>query len=629
MRSNPFSLKSLAQLVIGLSATFIAASSSAQETVRINEFLASNRDGITDSDGEYSDWIEIFNAGNEEVDLSGYSLTDNSESPNQWSIPDGTKLGSGGFLLIFASGKDRAVAGEELHTNFRLNSQEMYIGLFDSTQTAVHELKDLPAQQRDVSYGLGVGGDTVPQDYIPDGSDATWLVPAEEIGTDWQQPDFDDGAWTAAKLGLGFDYDDITGENGNLKDAMQGKNASVYVRVPFNVESPSRVVSLRLSMRYEDGFAAFLNGHEIASENRPNPLEWNSAATNSNPDSEAVVPVNYDLTSEDFAGRLVAGENILAIHGMNRTRGGSDALVYPNLSGTISAAAEVGEGFFTTPTPGLPNSNKVDGFVADTVTTPTRGFYEEPFEVTITNPTEGAKIYYTLDETEPTPEDGTPYTAPIPIDKTTVLRTAAYLTGHKTSRVDTHTYLFLDDVIAQRTMRTQVTEDEVLGPQMRDALTALPTISIVSTHTRELQRADAQQQHADQPEVTCSAEWLNPDGSEGFQINSGIARFGGFYTNFPKKQYRLFFRRKYGKGTLEYPVFDGFDYDIPRLRSSIHSRCARVPTTWSPVAPTCPTASLTTHCWRWARSLRMADSFTYTSTVSTGDSTTCASAGTR
>ena len=559
-RCCPIFLKPLAALLV-----LIASSSVFAQDLVINEFMAINETSLIDGDGDRSDWIEIFNGSPEAIDLSGYALSDDGQTPAKWELPEGTTLGAGGYLIVFASGKDRAVAGEPLHTNFKLGGSEKFIGLFDRDGQPVHSYSDLPPQRADVSYGLGTSGETIPNDFIPDSSAATWLVPSEDIGDDWKQPEFDDSSWTAAKLGLGFDYDEITGENGHLQAAMQGKNASVYVRVPFEIENAARVVSLDLDMRFEDGFVAFLNGHEIASFNKPSPLQWDSTSDGSHSDSDAVIPKEFSIEPSEFAGRLVSGTNILAIQGMNTSRGGSDLLVYPNLSGRTTAADEASPGYFESPTPGLANASKVDGFVTGTTAQPARGFYEQPFQVTIANDTEGAKIYYTMDQTEPTPEDGTLYTGPINIDKTTVLRISAHLPGHVASPIETHTYLFLDDVIQQRTMKTSVTEDDELGPQMRDSLTSVPTISIVSTETRELLQAQSTGgvPSVEQPEVTCSAEWLNPDGSEGFHINCGIARFGGFFTNFPKKSYRLFFRKKYGDGTLKYPVFDGFEYDIP------------------------------------------------------------------
>ncbi|MDA0814044.1 MAG: CotH kinase family protein, partial [Verrucomicrobia bacterium] len=533
--------------------------------VQINEFLALNNDGIQDSDGDPSDWIELFNAGVTTVNLAGYSLTDDLAEPGKWKFPEGTTLGAGGYLVVFASGKDRVVAGEELHTNFRLGSSEAYLGLFDAAGVSVSAFTDLSEQQEDVSYGLGVSDATVPQTFVPDEAACRWLVPTADIGSDWQKPAFDDTGWTAAKLGLGFDYDDITGENGNLQAAMQGVSGSVYVRVPFEIESPARVVALSLAMRFEDGFAAFLNGHLIASSNSPVPLSWDSVSTTSNPDADAVIPAEFVLTTNDFAGRLVAGTNILAIQGMNRTKGGSDALFYPNLTGATSLDAAAASGFFQTPTPGTVNSARVDGFVMAIDASPKRGFHDQPVVVTITNPTEGAALYYTLDKTEPTPAEGTLYTGPITINKTTVLRAAAHRPGYVSSPVETHTYVFLEDVVEQPNMHPSVTKDPVQGPQMRAALTALPTISLVASNDRDLKRGTSGGgvPGVFQPEVTCSVEWLNPDGSEGFHINCGISRYGGFFTDFDKKSYRLYFRKEYGEGTLKYPAFDGFEYEIP------------------------------------------------------------------
>ena len=554
----------------------------AQDLV-INEFLSVNEDGLVDEDGDPSDWIEIFNGSAEEVDLSGYTLTDDSLAADKWAFPQGTKLGSGGYLLVFASGKDRAIAGEQLHTNFRLGANDPYLALFDGNGQLVHAYTQLPPQREDISFGLGVSDGTVAADFVPDEAPAKWLVPTGDIGSSWMLPEFDDSSWTAAKLGLGFDYEEITGENGDLQSAMQGNNASVYVRVPFEVANASRVVSLKLSMRFEDGFVAFLNGHEVASFNAPEDLSWDSTATGSHSDNDAVIPVDYEISPAAFTGRLNSGTNILAVQGMNSSKGGSDLLVYPNLSGKESAEQEASAGFFESPSPGGLNTSRVDGFVEGTTMAPLRGFYDEPIQVTITGATPDAKIYYTLDENEPTPEGGTLYTGPITIDKTTVLRAAAHQPGLVSSRIDTNTYIFLGDVVEQRRMKSSVTEDDELGPLMRDSLLSVPTISLVAIDTRELFRNDNPRFPVEQPEVIGSMEWINPDGSEGTQINCGIERFGGFYTNYEKKSYRLSFRKKYGKPTLRYPVFDGFEYDIPpvdefdqlNLRSGSHDMQAR------------------------------------------------------
>ena len=122
-------------------------------TLRINEFMALNQSTLTDEDGEYSDWIEIYNPTAGAINLFGWSLTDNRLLPQKWTFPSIT-LNPGGYLILFASGKDRSIAGSELHTNFKISGDGEYLALFNPGLTAVTEFSPaFPPQQADVSYG--------------------------------------------------------------------------------------------------------------------------------------------------------------------------------------------------------------------------------------------------------------------------------------------------------------------------------------------------------------------------------------------------------------------------------------------------------------------------------------------
>ncbi len=237
--------------------------------------------------------------------------------------------------------------------------------------------------------------------------------------------------------------------------------------------------------------------------------------------------------------------------------------------------------FFSNPTPLDANSNPIEGFVSDTKFSVDRGFYKESFEVEITTETEDAVIYYTTSGREPS--KGNVFTGPIEhiydgpilIDKTTVLRAQAYKNGMGPSDIDTQTYIFVEDVIKQDTMRTQITESEEYGPHMEEALTALPSISIAVEDARFVGSGTSGTNDVESP---TSVEWLNPDGSKGFQIDAGISRFGGYFTNFPKKSFRLYFRKRYGEATLKYPIYRGHEsgrapteeFDSISLRSGSH-----------------------------------------------------------
>ena len=130
--------------------------------VIISEFLAVNDKGLNDQDGDRSDWIEIRNTGTEKVDLTGWSLTDDATDLAGWKFPAVT-IEAGGYMLIFASGKNRSNPGEELHANFKLNANGEYLGLVkpDGQTVAHHFLMKYPKQKDDVSYGMPVSLDSI------------------------------------------------------------------------------------------------------------------------------------------------------------------------------------------------------------------------------------------------------------------------------------------------------------------------------------------------------------------------------------------------------------------------------------------------------------------------------------
>jgi len=125
-----------------------------QPTVVLNEVQSYNTIGIQDKDGEYNDWIELYNASSESINLGGYSLTDDEDEPQKWIFPNVT-INAGEFLLVFASGKD--LTGSELHCNFSVKSSGEDIFLYDASGTLVDFIPD---QQLiiDQSYGRDVDG---------------------------------------------------------------------------------------------------------------------------------------------------------------------------------------------------------------------------------------------------------------------------------------------------------------------------------------------------------------------------------------------------------------------------------------------------------------------------------------
>lgn len=123
----------------------------------ISEFLASNDTGIRDAavGGDHEDWIEIQNPNAQYyLDLGGYHLTDNAGHLDQWTFPAIT-LPPGGYLVVFASSKDIAIAGQPLHTNFKLSTEGDYLALVkpDGATIVQQFAPAYPPQFTDISYG--------------------------------------------------------------------------------------------------------------------------------------------------------------------------------------------------------------------------------------------------------------------------------------------------------------------------------------------------------------------------------------------------------------------------------------------------------------------------------------------
>ena len=118
----------------------------------ISEFVADNRDSYEDEDLESSDWIEIFNNQNSSQNLAGYYLTTDPTKTIRWRIPSIT-LNANGYLLIFASGKNRVDPSTPLHTSFTLPREGGYLALLAPDGNTVLSEFNYSAQQEDISYG--------------------------------------------------------------------------------------------------------------------------------------------------------------------------------------------------------------------------------------------------------------------------------------------------------------------------------------------------------------------------------------------------------------------------------------------------------------------------------------------
>jgi hypothetical protein len=323
-----------------------------------------------------------------------------------------------------------------------------------------------------------------------------------------------------------------------------------------------------------NGFDLSLDGYFLT-DDPLNLIKWRIPAINVPADGYLVIFASGDDVT-DPSGPVhtnfslsKAGEYLALVDKDGVTPLTEYSPAYPGQKDNVSYGPEVGGasvGYFSPPAPGAVNGSSFSGFVEDTKFSLGRGFYTTPQSVGITTTTVGATIRYTTDGSLPSESNGTVYSAPLVISGTTTLRAFAYLPGLAPTNVDTNTYLFVDDII---------TSPEIGGPvtqTLRDSLTAVPSLSIVTPSTIN-----------GTSEVATSFELINPDGTPGFQENCGVKNFGGAFTNFDKKSFRMYFRSQYGASKLKYPLFEGFDrgitaadtFDQLNLRSGSHDMVLR------------------------------------------------------
>jgi hypothetical protein len=239
--------------------------------------------------------------------------------------------------------------------------------------------------------------------------------------------------------------------------------------------------------------------------------------------------------------------------------------------------------YFVAPTPGAANgSSAISGLVPPPHFNVERGFFDAPFTLLLNTPLAGAAIRYTTDGTEPTEAGGALYSGPLSVTNTTIFRAAAFKTNTLPSTTVTHTYLFLDQVLRQPNnppgfpvgptvmggfpsdyeMDPEIVTNALYSAQIKDALKALPVISIVckvddmfgpvnGLYTHTMNRGAAW-------ERACSAEFILPDGSPGFQANCGV-QIQGNANRDPQKQpkhaFRINFKGSFGASRLNYQMF--------------------------------------------------------------------------
>lgn len=504
----------------------LASRVAADSALIINEICASNKTIITDEDGEYVDWIELYNSGAEPINLKGYGLSDKSGKPMLWTFPDVT-IEPGAYLIVYASSKSRT--GAQLHTNFSLGSEKSEV-LLSNAQGQILDLVYYDLIPQDSTYGRDETGG--------------WRVFAQ--GT----PGYANTQQSMAVFEQSLSARNTTGLF--LEEAL----ASNTNATSANPESYDW-----LELYNSTDATISLEGYGLSND-PSNPRKWQfPAGATIEPGYRLIVYCSgqdtYDLDERDYHTNFN-----LSSAGATLTLCTPDGTIIDKLPMDAQYAdvsfgrVDGQDGFFylTTPTPAQPNASEVSyGKVSEVSFSVEGGLKTDAVTLELSCSDPNAQIYYTLDCTDPT-SASTPYAGPIEISSSAVVRAVAVRDGYMDSFIHSATYLY--GVSHTMPVISIVTDPDNLFDYYTGIMEMGPNAEEEFPYGSRNTGANFWMDW----EYMAGFEYFDVDGQQVTQQNIGIALVGQYSRAEDQKSIGLYARSRYGKETFEFNPFSDLDF---------------------------------------------------------------------
>jgi len=514
----------------------------------ITEVMAGNKTTLADNNGAYSDYIEIYNKGAEPVNLLGYGLSDDIGNVLGWKFPDVT-IQPGAYMVVFASGEDIKATDIEkgaIHTNFGISSYEEQITLASPAGLILDQVT-VTESQADMAYVRTFDGSAYTNDWTFSSKPSPGYVNTDEGNRQFV---------AANPLALG---DVIISEvMTSNQQYLPEDNGETYDWIEL-YNRGSQAVNL-------SGYGLTDNTGNPAKFRLPDktlaPGEYYTVLASglANDDS---IKKNYVHTSF----KLSAGGEILALFNADGVL--QDKLNIDTLPRGLSVGRmpqQDGVFYFTQPTPGAANTNPCAGFVAEPKADVAPGSYPSAQTVTLSCATEGASIYYSTDGSVPT-ASSTPYTGPIQMSQTGLIRARAFKDGFLDSETMTATYI----IGASHTLPVislVCNPDDLFNPQTGIYMLG-PDAQLIEGSTEHYEVANYLKR-GKESERPASFEVFDESGKQVFEQNVAIRIQGGFSRDNQQKSFAVIARSEYGKGSMAYPFFP----DLPFTEyKSVVLRC--------------------------------------------------------
>ncbi len=568
---------------------FFSSFCSIAQTVIINEVSTNNLSTLPDNDGDFPDWIELYNTTAAPINLANYKLSDDGAALGKWVFPS-VSIPANGYLTVYASDKNR-------------------VDFVDHWESLVIESNSWKYK--------------VPTANIPG----------------WATTGFADAAWSSGPGGIGYaDGDDAT--------LVPDPTTTVYARRSFNIVDASAIQTMTLYMDYDDGFVAYLNGVEISRANIvTSPVEFDSYADT---DREVTGTFSaFTIAKTAFQPLLVTGTNVLAIEVHNKSATSSDMSMRSFLLAGISNATvsyQALPGWFTAPAmsnnihtnfklsaggetvylsnaagtlinslaspamlpndafgrfpngtltnrvlqPATPNvtngtATAFTGYWNDILTmSPAAGYYASTQSVTISAVNPNTTIRYTTDGTKPTLASPV-YSGAISVPANRVVRAGAFHTAgtYAVAKYETNSYFINDNTTipvfsistAPANFFSSATGIYVEGPNAGTCAAPYRCYNYWQDWEREIH-----------------VEYFDKTKAFQFEQDAGVKILGGWSRANAMKSMQIRSGDEYGKDNFEYPFFTeylkssfdkfetltlrngGNDFNYTMLRDAVNQR---------------------------------------------------------
>lgn len=499
----------------------------------INEFMASNATTLCDSFGSYSDWIELYNSTDTDMDISGFGISDNLSQPMKYRFPDGTTIAAKGYLVVFCSGNEGMQNGE-LHAPFGLRSYGEDVVIANKAGRIIDSYS-FKNQETDVSVAR-----------IPDGA-------GEFQSNSQPSPGYPNtgagySAFDAAnRLPLGGVYiSEFGGSTGSVAsdwvEIYNSTGSAVSLAgygISNNPKNPAKWVFPDISIEPGEYLLLYATGSADKAQKKNLKLNFCISST-----GEALFffDPNGKLIDKLSAGRMKSGQSY--------GRDGSDNRFY-----------------YAEPTPGAQNGKGYEGITQLPAFSVTPGIYDNAVTVAITAG-EGETIRYTTDCTTPNASSEV-YSGELSISKNSVIRAAAFRDGYLSGDVATATYLFRSDGVNHALpVVTLVTDPDNLwnsktgiyatGDQFDpDAASYADTLQSATYYQAKFATEEQVDTIWEKP---AAFSLFDDNGKQVFTQNVGIRIAGSFGRGRAQKGFNVIARKEYGKGSMEYPFFENRPY---------------------------------------------------------------------